>query len=69
MYDGVSTIIVLVGFATLGDDILDFDEILLDFQNGYVEKRFNEQPLIGGEDFDLVAFSLKACTVAFLPWS
>ena len=50
---------MVVGFATLGDDIFDFGEILLDFRNGYAEERLTEHPLIGGEDFDLVALRFE----------
>ena len=43
MFNIRSPIVVVVGFATLGDDVLDFDEILLDFRNGYAEERLAEK--------------------------
>jgi hypothetical protein len=54
-----STIVVIVGFATFRDDVLDFDEILLDFRNSDAEERLAQHPLIGGEDFNLVALSFE----------
>ena len=51
MFNIRSTVVVIVGFATLGDDVLDFlDEILLDFWNSYAEERLAQHSLIGGED-------------------
>ena len=65
MFNVWSAVVVVVGFATLGDNILDVDEILLDFRNSYAEERLTEHPLIGGEDFDLVTLGFEGLDSGF----
>ena len=39
MFNVWSTIVVVVGLPTLGDDVLHFGQILLDFRDGDAEER------------------------------